>query len=432
VERMSVCCPKCGFDLPWGRKICHGCGLNVSEFTRRPAHELEAEQATSATRAGVRASPNGSGPASPVSSPLLAKRKGHTRVASGGVKVAEAADPAAKRKGHLRSPSGKDLNKSVDTVLQVTLSEEASNKGKGKDEKKPFFALNVDKAASASAEGQKDKDPTSPRKGLKLGSPFGRRAPDEKKEQPAAAPPRTPASPSVSKVAVASAPPSQSPSKPPPTASPVAQRPPPPSATQTTTPQQSPTPAALQPAALAAQAKQLRSSVTRPINPCDPIINELIKTEETYLHDLGLVCRHFLGPCREKGIVSGEDLVLVFSNVEALLRLHETVVVGLRNEAFKPMAQQNWGMTFRSYEGNFRTEYQVYTKNQAKARARRAHLEKVDPVFKVSGWRCERRFQLTVCAPKTGLPCRDVQAPLCGAAAARPQLVPHQTCSAHL
>lgn len=91
-------------------------------------------------------------------------------------------------------------------------------------------------------------------------------------------------------------------------------------------------------------------------HPCDPIINEIVKTEETYLHDLGLICANFLRPCLEKKIISPEDTALVFANMERLLLLHEVVVVDLRSESTKEPANQNWGQVFKLHEARFRSE----------------------------------------------------------------------------
>lgn len=115
--------------------------------------------------------------------------------------------------------------------------------------------------------------------------------------------------------------------------------------------------------------------------PADPVINEILKTEEAYLSDLGLIITHFLDPCREQKIISDDDIKTIFCNVVKLKALHETVLVGLHAEAKKPAKIQNWGLVFKTYEASFRSEYQVYTKNQSKARARRRELEE-EPRFK--------------------------------------------------
>jgi hypothetical protein len=74
---------------------------------------------------------------------------------------------------------------------------------------------------------------------------------------------------------------------------------------------------------------------------------------------------------------------IVFCNIDKLKKLHEIVIVGLHAEAKKPAKIQNWGLVFKTYEASFRAEYQVYTKNQSKARARRVALEQNE---KFKGW----------------------------------------------
>ncbi len=122
-----------------------------------------------------------------------------------------------------------------------------------------------------------------------------------------------------------------------------------------------------------ADAKQQQSK--KASTPIDPIINEILKTEEAYIKDLDLIIVHFMQPCRQDNILSPEDVQIVFCNIEKLKKLHEVVVVGLHAEAKKPAKIQNWGLVFKTYEASFRAEYQVYTKNQSKARARRLALE---------------------------------------------------------
>lgn len=145
---------------------------------------------------------------------------------------------------------------------------------------------------------------------------------------------------------------------------------------------------------------ELKQAPKKTSAPIDPIINEIIKTEEAYIRgkptkrefvfvvdscfaDLGLILEHFVTPCKEGNIVSEEDLKIVFCNMEKLKKLHETVIVGLHAEAKKPPKIQNWGLVFKTYEASFRAEYQVYTKNQSKARARRLALEQEE---KFKGW----------------------------------------------
>lgn len=103
-----------------------------------------------------------------------------------------------------------------------------------------------------------------------------------------------------------------------------------------------------------------------------------------FLKDLGLILEHFATPCRESNILSEEDSKTLFCNIDKLKKLHEIVIVGLHAEAKKPAKIQNWGLVFKTYEASFRAEYQVYTKNQAKARARRVALEQEDK-FKGDG-----------------------------------------------
>ena len=126
---------------------------------------------------------------------------------------------------------------------------------------------------------------------------------------------------------------------------------------------------------------ELKHQPKKVSTPIDPIVNEILKTEETYLTDLGLIIEHFIKPCRESSVISDEDIKTVFCNIEKLKALHEIVVVGLHAEGKKPAKIQNWGLVFKTYEASFRSEYQAYTKNQSKARVRRVELEE-DEKFK--------------------------------------------------
>jgi hypothetical protein len=135
------------------------------------------------------------------------------------------------------------------------------------------------------------------------------------------------------------------------------------------------------PAAPVAAAQQ--APLSPPMSPrsfVEPVIREILKTEDAYLHDLRLMVLHFREPSR--AILSVEDVETLFANLDGLVALHAVFSAELTQESTKALTSQNWGLVFRNHVGAFRREYQVYTKNQGKARARRIALEQGHERFK--------------------------------------------------
>jgi hypothetical protein len=135
------------------------------------------------------------------------------------------------------------------------------------------------------------------------------------------------------------------------------------------------------PVAPVAAAQQ--SPMSPPMSPrslVEPVIREILKTEDAYLRDLRLVVLHFREPSR--AILSVDDVETLFANLDGLVALHAVFAAELTQESTKALNSQNWGLVFRNHVGAFRREYQVYTKNQGKARARRIALEQGHERFK--------------------------------------------------
>lgn len=109
------------------------------------------------------------------------------------------------------------------------------------------------------------------------------------------------------------------------------------------------------------------------------VVNELIKTEESYLADLETLISVFVVPCRH--VLNSQEQLDLYCNVEALKGLHEAVVSEMRVEAGKAAEQQDWGAIFERHVEAFRREYQLYTKNQERSHAVRSELEKSNVAF---------------------------------------------------
>ncbi len=134
------------------------------------------------------------------------------------------------------------------------------------------------------------------------------------------------------------------------------------------------------PAVAALQSPKSPTASMSPRSLVEPVIREILKTEEAYLRDLQLVGLHYREPSRI--ILTAEDVDTLFANLDGLVALHRVFLAELSEEAKKPLNAQNWGLVFRSHVGQFRREYQAYTKNQGRARARRIALEHGHERFK--------------------------------------------------
>jgi cell division control protein 24 len=107
------------------------------------------------------------------------------------------------------------------------------------------------------------------------------------------------------------------------------------------------------------------------------VLDELLKTEETYNNDLKVLCE-----MQKDCPIDAEAKKELFCNVEDLATLHERVFVEFKKEAGKEQSNQNWGVCFRQFVGEFQSLYQIYAKNQKKLRIVKMRLAKEEK-FKV-------------------------------------------------
>ncbi len=137
------------------------------------------------------------------------------------------------------------------------------------------------------------------------------------------------------------------------------------------------------------------SVATRPVMPklsvtsppasplqAEPVIREVLRTEEAYVRDLGLVLKHFVEPCRS--VLRHDEVATLFANTDKLEELHKVFYAELCVESKLPHDVQNWGRVFKQHVMAFRTQYQRYTKNQGKARMCRIALEQGHEQFRAT------------------------------------------------
>lgn len=94
------------------------------------------------------------------------------------------------------------------------------------------------------------------------------------------------------------------------------------------------------------------------------IIDELVKTERTYVQHLELL-QAFKKLVEEKGLVGGDAVHDIFLNLNALLDFQRRFLIRVEQTNTQPPAEQNWGHLFVLYREAFKV-YDLYIANQRK------------------------------------------------------------------
>ena len=94
------------------------------------------------------------------------------------------------------------------------------------------------------------------------------------------------------------------------------------------------------------------------------IIDELVKTERTYVQHLELL-QEFKKLVEEKGVISGDQVHDIFLNLNALLDFQRRFLIRVEQTNAQPPSEQNWGNLFVLYKEAFKV-YEPYIANQRK------------------------------------------------------------------
>ena len=92
------------------------------------------------------------------------------------------------------------------------------------------------------------------------------------------------------------------------------------------------------------------------------IIDELVKTERTYVQHLELL-QSFKKLVEEKGNVTGDTVHDIFLNLNALLDFKRRFLIRVEQTNAQPATEQNWGNLFVLYKEAFKV-YEPYIANQ--------------------------------------------------------------------
>lgn len=94
------------------------------------------------------------------------------------------------------------------------------------------------------------------------------------------------------------------------------------------------------------------------------IIDELVKTERTYVQHLELL-QEFKSLVEERGIITGDMVHDIFLNLNALLDFQRRFLIRIEQTNALPAEEQNWGNLFVLYKDAFQV-YETYIANQKK------------------------------------------------------------------
>ncbi|KAI9664716.1 MAG: hypothetical protein M1821_006164 [Bathelium mastoideum] len=92
------------------------------------------------------------------------------------------------------------------------------------------------------------------------------------------------------------------------------------------------------------------------------IVEELVKTERTYVQHLELL-QAFKKLVEEKGVIPGDAIHDIFLNLNALLDFQRRFLIRVEQTNALPESQQNWGKLFKLYNDAFKV-YEPYIANQ--------------------------------------------------------------------
>jgi cell division control protein 24 len=94
------------------------------------------------------------------------------------------------------------------------------------------------------------------------------------------------------------------------------------------------------------------------------IVEELVKTERTYVHHLELL-QKFKKLVEERNIISGDAVHDIFLNLNALLDFQRRFLIRVEQTNALPSDQQNWGQVFNGFKKGFEV-YEPYIANTKK------------------------------------------------------------------
>lgn len=94
------------------------------------------------------------------------------------------------------------------------------------------------------------------------------------------------------------------------------------------------------------------------------IIDELVKTERTYVQHLELL-QQFKSLVEEKGVITGDNVHDIFLNLNALLDFQRRFLIRVEQTNQQPPEEQNWGNLFVLYKDAFKV-YETFIANQKK------------------------------------------------------------------
>jgi cell division control protein 24 len=94
------------------------------------------------------------------------------------------------------------------------------------------------------------------------------------------------------------------------------------------------------------------------------IVEELVRTERTYVHHLELL-QKFKKLVEERNIISGDAVHDIFLNLNALLDFQRRFLIRVEQTNALPSEQQNWGQVFNGFKKGFEV-YEPYIANTAK------------------------------------------------------------------
>ena len=113
-----------------------------------------------------------------------------------------------------------------------------------------------------------------------------------------------------------------------------------------------------------AESSEVASLSTAKRTQREHIIDELVKTERTYVQHLELL-QSFKKLVEEKGVITGDSVHDIFLNLNALLDFQRRFLIRVEQTNAQSAADQNWGHLFVLYKDAFKV-YEPYIANQKK------------------------------------------------------------------
>jgi hypothetical protein len=116
-----------------------------------------------------------------------------------------------------------------------------------------------------------------------------------------------------------------------------------------------------------------RISYSRPIADSDSgdyrdrVVKELLHTEQSYVSKLGLIVDVFIVPLRDNKILSQRNLEQVFSNLEDVLKINQTLLASLQTRRTQWNETQKIGDILLNMCPIMKVAYAQYTEHHADA-----------------------------------------------------------------